>query len=135
MYEVLLVIYLVVALALIGLVLIQQGKGADMGASFGAGSSNTLFGSSGAGNFLTRTTALLATVFFVLSLLLGNLSAEKVKQEDEWSDLSTAIEQPAVVSEESDVPGSVSSDVPVSEHTDVPADVPVEGQPASDVPD
>jgi len=58
MYEVLVVIYLLVALGLIGLVLIQQGKGADMGASFGAGASGTLFGSSGSGNFLTRTTAI-----------------------------------------------------------------------------
>ncbi len=90
MYEVLIVLYLIVALALIGLVLIQQGKGADMGASFGAGSSATLFGSSGSGNFLTRTTAILATSFFVLSLLIGNLTSDKVKQEDEWNNLGEA---------------------------------------------
>lgn len=65
MYEVLVVIYLLVALGLIGLVLIQQGKGADMGASFGAGASGTLFGSSGSGNFLTRTTAILAIAFLL----------------------------------------------------------------------
>lgn len=64
MFSVLLVIYLLAALGVIGLVLIQQGKGADMGASFGAGASNTVFGASGSGNFLTRTTAILATVFF-----------------------------------------------------------------------
>ena len=79
MYEVLVVIYLLVALGLIGLVLIQQGKGADMGASFGAGASGTLFGSSGSGNFLTRTTAILAIAFFTLSLLIGNLSANTQK--------------------------------------------------------
>lgn len=71
MYEILIVVYLIVALALVGLVLIQQGKGADMGASFGAGASATLFGSSGAGNFLTRSTAILATLFFVISIFLG----------------------------------------------------------------
>ena len=59
MYEILLVVYLIVALALVGMVLIQQGKGADMGSSFGAGASSTVFGSSGAGNFMTKTTTLL----------------------------------------------------------------------------
>lgn len=87
MFEVLLVIYLVVALCLIGLILIQQGKGADMGASFGAGASATLFGSSGAANFLTRSTAILAIIFFALSLTIGNLSANHSKAEDEWNDL------------------------------------------------
>lgn len=98
MYEALLVIFLLVAIALIALVLIQQGKGADMGASFGAGSSATIFGSSGAGNFLTRSTAILATLFFVLSLVLGNLTASRLTQEKEWSDLGTApqAEQQAV---------------------------------------
>ena len=54
MYEIVIALYLLVSLAIIGLVLIQHGKGADMGASFGAGASATLFGSSGTGNFLTR---------------------------------------------------------------------------------
>lgn len=89
MYEVLLVIYLLVALGLIGLVLIQQGKGADMGASFGAGASGTLFGSSGSGNFLTRTTAILAIAFFTLSLIIGNLSANHAKNEDSWKNLGS----------------------------------------------
>ncbi|TVL19646.1 preprotein translocase subunit SecG [Shewanella xiamenensis] len=87
MYEVLVVVYLLVALGLIGLILIQQGKGADMGASFGAGASGTLFGSSGSGNFLTRTTAILAIAFFTLSLLIGNLSANHAKNEDAWKNL------------------------------------------------
>ncbi len=70
MFSVLLVIYLLAALGVIDLVLIQQGKGADMGASFGAGASNTVFGASGSGNFLTRTTAILATVFLSLACYL-----------------------------------------------------------------
>jgi preprotein translocase subunit SecG len=78
MYEILLVAYLLIALSLIGLVLIQQGKGADMGASFGSGASNTVFGSSGSGSFLTRSTAILATLFFVISLVLGNMSTHKI---------------------------------------------------------
>ena len=93
MYEVLIVVYLLVALGLIGLILIQQGKGADMGASFGAGASGTLFGSSGSGNFLTRTTAILAIGFFTLSLVIGNLSANHVKQDESWKDLGSATEQ------------------------------------------
>ncbi|WP_116472460.1 preprotein translocase subunit SecG [Zobellella maritima] len=110
MYEILLVVYLLISLALIGLVLIQQGKGADMGASFGAGASNTVFGSSGSGNFLTKATTLLATGFFVVSLVLGNLSTNGSKQGSEWEDLS----QPEVV--ESQTQG----DVPVSNDSDIP---------------
>ncbi|MCE1857657.1 preprotein translocase subunit SecG, partial [Enterobacter hormaechei] len=64
MYGALLVVFLLVAIGLIALVMLQQGKGADMGASFGAGASATLFGSSGSGNFMTRMTALFATLFF-----------------------------------------------------------------------
>ncbi len=64
------------ALAMIGLILVQHGKGADMGAAFGSGGSGSLFGASGSANFLSRTTAVLATVFFVCTLALayfGNL--------------------------------------------------------------
>ncbi|AWK82706.1 preprotein translocase subunit SecG [Photobacterium damselae] len=88
MYEILLVIYLVAALGVIGLVLVQQGKGADMGASFGAGASGTLFGSSGSGNFLTRMTALCATIFFIISLVLGNMSSKHTEEKNSWENLS-----------------------------------------------
>ena len=64
LYQVLIVAYLIIALILVGFILIQQGKGADMGASFGAGSSATIFGSGGSANFMTKTTAILATLFF-----------------------------------------------------------------------
>jgi preprotein translocase subunit SecG len=84
MFTVLLVIYLLAAVAIIGLVLIQQGKGADMGASFGAGASNTVFGAGGSGNFLTRMTAIFAVVFLIVSLVLGNLSTHKAKSQ--WVD-------------------------------------------------
>lgn len=62
------------ALAMIGLILIQHGKGADMGAAFGSGSAGSLFGASGSANFLSRTTAVLAAVFFVCTLLLAYFS-------------------------------------------------------------
>lgn len=95
-YEILIVVYLIVALMLIGMVLIQQGKGADMGASFGGGGSNTVFGSTGSGNFMTRTTAILATLFFVISLILGNQTADKEKAIDDFDNLEVPVlEQPA----------------------------------------
>ncbi|OTP91298.1 preprotein translocase subunit SecG [Gilliamella apicola] len=75
MYGLLIISYLIIALAIIVLVLIQRGKGADMGSSFGAGASATLFGSSGSGNFLTRTTTLLGILFFVISIILSNLGS------------------------------------------------------------
>jgi preprotein translocase subunit SecG len=76
MYEFLIVSYLIIALAIIALVLIQRGKGADMGSSFGSGASATLFGSSGSGNFLTRATTLLGILFFIISILLSNLGSK-----------------------------------------------------------
>ncbi|QYN42725.1 preprotein translocase subunit SecG [Gilliamella sp. ESL0443] len=77
MYELLIIGYLIIALAIIVLVLIQRGKGADMGSSFGAGASATLFGSSGSGNFLTRTTTILGVLFFALSIILSNIGSSK----------------------------------------------------------
>jgi len=112
MYEILIVIYLVVALAIVGLVLIQQGKGADMGASFGSGSSGTLFGSSGAGNFLTRSTGVLATIFFLISLILGNLTAERANKVDEFENLSNPVIEAVEQAKDADVPVSDSTDVP-----------------------
>ena len=74
--NVLLVVQILTALVMIGLILIQHGKGADMGAAFGSGSSGSLFGASGSANFLSRSTSVLAAVFFVCTLALayfGNL--------------------------------------------------------------
>jgi len=106
MYEILIVVYLLVAIALIGLVLIQHGKGADMGAAFGAGASATVFGSSGTGNFLTKTTTILATIFFVLSIVLGNYSTSH-KKVDAWDDLSVP------VTEQVEPKKDETSDIPV----------------------
>jgi preprotein translocase subunit SecG len=82
MYQLILMLHVIVAIALIGLVLIQQGKGAEIGAAFGSGASNTLFGSQGTGGFLFRLTGGLAITFFVTSLLLSYLvSAQYQKTE------------------------------------------------------
>ncbi|NDV91608.1 preprotein translocase subunit SecG [Alteromonas sp. 345S023] len=126
-YEVLLVAYLVVALLLIGFVLIQQGKGADMGASFGSGGSNTVFGSSGSGNFMSRTTAILAGLFFFISLTLGALTANKESAVDDWENL----EIPAA---EAPVQTSADQDVPVVDTPVAGDDVPQVEENTSDVP-
>jgi preprotein translocase subunit SecG len=75
--SVLIVVHVVVALAIIGLVLLQHGKGADMGSGFGGGSSGSLFGATGSANFLSRTTAVLAAIFFALSLALAYLATNR----------------------------------------------------------
>ena len=77
MEVILLVVHVLIATAIIALVLLQHGKGADMGASFGSGSSGSLFGASGSANFLSRSTAVLATVFFISSLVLTYVYAHK----------------------------------------------------------
>ena len=119
-YEILVFVYVIVAIMLIGFVLIQQGKGADMGASFGSGGSNTVFGSTGSGNFLTRTTAILATLFFVISLILGSQTADKEKGLDDWQNIEVpVIEQPA----DTDVPATAVQ--ATTENSDAPATVEV----------
>lgn len=77
MEVVIMVLHVLAALVVIGLVLLQHGKGADMGAAFGSGASGSLFGATGSANFLSRTTAVLAAAFFVTSLGLTYFSASK----------------------------------------------------------
>ncbi len=77
MKDAILIIDILVALGVIGLVLLQQGKGADMGAAFGSGASQSLFGARGSSNFLTRATAILATIFFVANLALAWIAAKE----------------------------------------------------------
>lgn len=113
MYNALLFGYSIISVAIIFLILIQQGKGADAGASFG-GASGTIFGSVGSGNFLSKMTALLATAFFVMSIVIGNVNSHRdnVKQ-GKFDDLSATAEQiqqqqkadvPAVETKNSDIP-------------------------------
>jgi len=75
--NVLIIVHVVVALGIIGLVLLQHGKGADMGSGFGGGASGSLFGATGSANFLSRATAVLAAVFFTLSLALAYVATRK----------------------------------------------------------
>lgn len=137
-----LIVMVIVALAIIGLILIQQGKGAEMGASFGSGASNTVFGSQGSGNFLTHTTAILAAVFFVCCLALawfgnnrndraGNIDFTapevQLKEVPASADVPNVTPAPAA----SDVPAASSGsaptpevDAPVIQATITPADTP-----------
>jgi preprotein translocase subunit SecG len=75
---ILLAVQMISAVAMVGLILVQHGKGADMGAAFGSGGSGSLFGASGSANFLSRTTAVLATVFFVATLALAYFGTPRV---------------------------------------------------------
>ena len=79
LFSVILVAHILVGLGVCALVLMQHGKGADMGAAFGSGASGSLFGATGSANFLSRTTAVLAAVFFVTSLSLAYIASHKPK--------------------------------------------------------
>lgn len=79
LYPLVLTVHLLVGLGVIGLVLLQHGKGADMGAAFGSGASGSLFGATGSANFLSRTTAILAAVFFTTSLGLSYMATNRAK--------------------------------------------------------
>jgi preprotein translocase subunit SecG len=111
LHNVILVIHVLVAIGVIGLVLIQQGKGADAGAAFGGGASSTVFGSQGSGSFLTRATGILATIFFITSLSLAYLSNQKIKS---TSVVDTVKEQKADVPVTPAKPAKPASDVPES---------------------
>ena len=88
-------VHVITAVVLIGLVLIQHGKGADMGAAFGTGSAGSLFGSSGSANFLSRSTAIAATVFFITSLSLTYLYAHPIQQQGVMDKVKPAAAQTA----------------------------------------
>lgn len=111
------------SLGLIGLILIQHGKGADAGAAFGSGASATVFGARGSGSFLTRTTAIMATLFFLTSMALAYYAtqgADQVTVMDEV-DERTLIEPQPVAPPSSDIPAIPGSEAPSAEgETDVP---------------
>src|SRR5512145_3279967 len=79
LFSTVLLVHVLAAIGVIALVLVQHGKGADMGAAFGSGASGSLFGSTGSANFLSRTTAVLAAVFFITSLTLAYIASNKPK--------------------------------------------------------
>jgi len=118
----LLVLHVIVAATLIGFVLLQHGKGADMGAAFGSGSSGSLFGAAGSANFLSRTTAILATVFFVTSLALTYIAANRSAPVD--------LMQGHGVAPKAADPAAKSSEVPVTPAAPAKAPAPTPPSPA-----
>ena len=120
MQQFLLVFHVFLSVGIIALVLLQRGKGADAGAALGGGSSGSVFGSQGSSNFLSKTTAVLATAFFVVSLTLAYLASnrEQANSVVNGSVMTPAVEEKAVP--DSDIPAAVEkksndSDVPAAE--------------------
>jgi len=125
MFSVLLVVQVLLGLAVIGLVLLQQGKGADMGAAFGSGSSGTVFGARGSGSFLSRTTYILAALFFANSVLLSSPLVLK-----RGAQATSVTEQVAP-----EKPAQPTSDLPPSDVPQGPATAPQGSAPVSDLPE
>ena len=119
MKELILVIHVLAAVGLIALVLVQQSKGADIGAAFGSGASQTLFGARGSANFLTRLTALLATIFFVTSLTLAVLATRGGSPQSVTDTLTSEPVAPA-----SAPPAEAEKEAPLPTEPAPPADVP-----------
>ena len=94
--KIVLVVHTLIALLIIIMVLLQRGKGADAGAAFGSGASGTVFGARGSSSFFSRTTAILATAFFVSSLTLAYLSSQATSGPSSLLDDAPAVEEPAV---------------------------------------
>ena len=144
------IIYVVVAIAMIGFILIQRGAGAQAGSGFGAGASATVFGARGAGNFMTKSTAILAAAFFVLSLGMGiyvsrmggTRAGGDVGVMDELAPAAPApsLEVPVAPgptpgAPASDVPAAATGDVPAAAAGDVPPVASTEPAPVAPVDD
>ena len=125
MYQVIIVFHVLFGLGIIGLVLMQQGKGADAGAAFGAGASGTVFGAQGAASFLSRTTAIFATLFFTTSLGLAIYNSHSGVAYDLMRDQSSASEQDSLPITEAGAKKSADSlQIPADSENEKPATVP-----------
>ena len=114
-FNLVLLVHVLAGLGMIGLILMQHGKGADMGAAFGSGASGSLFGASGSANFLSRTTAVLATVFFITSLSLAYLASQAPKAP---SSIMEGVPVPAkTVPDEAPAPALVPETAPAGNET------------------
>jgi len=137
-------VHVIAAIAITGLVLIQQGKGADMGASFGSGASQTLFGSSGSGNALTKSTSIMAVVFFITSLGLAIIARQQASLSVDDSGLIENLDEiaaaPGTQSAAEDLPFVIEEaldDIPeLATETAVEGDIPVvDGVLSEEVPE
>ncbi len=123
MEKLVLIVHSISALAIIVLILLQQGKGAATGASFGSGASQTVFGSDGGSSFFTRATAIFATIFFVLSLTLAVMAKNHSKVAVHGIPAVPAAAQPAQAPANSDVPAAAQNQAAPAA-SDVPATTP-----------
>ena len=123
METIVVVVHVIVAIGIVGLVLLQQGKGADAGASFGAGSSQTVFGASGTGNFLVRATTVGVTIFFITSLSLAVFAKNQSSLGGAANSplANEALLQEAASPIVSDVPQLDAAPLPSSDEEDVPS--------------
>ena len=109
---ILLVIQILSALGMMGLILVQHGKGADMGAAFGSGGSGSLFGATGSANFLSRTTAVLATVFFACTLMLAYFGSVRPAAKSGSVLEGVAVQAPVAASSAPVLPASGAAQIP-----------------------
>lgn len=130
MKEIFYVAHVLISVGVVGLVLLQHGKGADAGAAFGAGASSTVFGSQGSSNFLSRSTAILATLFFFSSMFLAYLSSQAAKGPESVMQESVTTQIPV------EAPQDLPPIVPPAQESasDLPPAAPTSEQPASDLP-
>jgi preprotein translocase subunit SecG len=119
--NVVIVVHVLIALAIVGLVLLQHGKGADMGSGFGGGASGSLFGATGSANFLSRATAVLATVFFLTSLGLAYLATNKPKVGGGALDAARTLQSAPAKEGAAKAPEKAASDKPGAETPKAPA--------------
>ncbi|HSH53580.1 MAG TPA: preprotein translocase subunit SecG [Methylotenera sp.] len=117
MEKLILVIHVLAALGVIGLVLLQHGKGADMGASFGSGASGSLFGVSGSSNFMSRATAICVVVFFATSLTLAYMASHKATGGSVVKSSAVNVEKTAPVAK----PAELTTEIPAAETPATPA--------------
>jgi preprotein translocase subunit SecG len=117
----LLVVHVLVAIAVVGLVLLQHGKGADVGAAFGGGASGSMFGATGSANFLSRATAILATVFFLTSMGLTYLASHQSSAQGVMSGMAPATQkQAAPVAPKAPTPAPAPSSAPRDKTQEIP---------------
>ncbi len=127
-----LLFHVLAAGAIVVFVLLQQGKGADMGAAFGSGSAGSLFGSSGSANFMSRMTAIMATVFFITSLVLTYIAANTGASRGLMERVPVA---PATPASQIPVPGTPAAGAPAVPVPSVPAEAAKDGSSkAQDIP-
>ncbi|MCQ8119169.1 preprotein translocase subunit SecG [Methylomonas sp. MO1] len=121
LYQIIIIIHIFLGIGIVGLVLMQQGKGADAGATFGGGASGSVFGAQGSASFLSRTTAIFATLFFITSLGLAVLSGYQGKKTDVILDSTPAAEP-------------VKSDVPLTQGMPADGSLPIQDLTLPDAP-